>query len=77
MNTLSYILRIHNFGKGRFMSTEFPGKPASNSEIRRWINQGVVFINGERVEINTWIDFDNLKSVIIRPNNKNKRITVL
>lgn len=77
MNVLNYILRIHNFGNGRFMSTEFLGKAASNSEIRRWIIQGAVFINEKRATVDTWIDFDNLASVVIRPNNKNKRITVL
>lgn len=58
-----------------FASMEKPGKLATKSEIRRWIRQGTVLFNGERVEEVEIIDFP-LISVVLHPNNGAKRITL-
>ena len=39
-------------------SREFPGKRASNSEVRRWINNGSIKINNEQLRnINDIVEF--------------------
>jgi len=79
MTALQYILSIHNFGSGLtktgFWSHE-QNKIASNSEIRRWIENGSILINHERVTCNEVIDFP-LHSVILFPKSDKRRITVL
>ena len=58
------------------MSNEKPCTMASNSELRRWIQQGVVLFNTERVEINEEIDFP-IFSLVFFPNSKKKRCTLV
>ena len=43
--------------------------PVSNSELRRWIQNGAIEINGEKVQVNEEIDFP-INSVILFPKNK-------
>jgi len=57
------------------MSNEKPCTVASNSELRRWIKQGVVLFNTERVEIDEEIDFP-IFSLVIFPKSK-KRCTLV
>ncbi len=77
INALAYILAIHNYGAGGFWSIENPKKPASNSEIRRWMNNSVVSINGVAVKPTDWIDLETLESVILFPKNPKRKITLL
>ena len=77
MIALNYILRIHNYGGGGFWSIESPKKPASNSEIRRWMNNGVIHINGVAVKPSDFIDLETLESVILFPKNPKRKITLL
>lgn len=72
---LQYLLKVHHYGAGGFWSTENPKAPASNSELRRWINQKCLLINDEAVTVDEVLDFP-LHSVILFPKSK-KRITLL
>ena len=58
------------------MSNEKPCTIPSNSELRRWISQGVVLFNTERVEINEIIDFP-IFSLVVFPNSTKKRCTLV
>ena len=58
-------------------STEKPGTFASNSEIRRWVKQNQVWINGEPfLDVGEQLDFP-LTSIIIHPKNPKVRVTWL
>lgn len=75
---LEYMLRVHNFCStpekpSGFWSRE-TNRAASNSEIRRWVEQGGVRFNGAVLKQNTLLDFP-LYSVILFP--KGNRITIL
>lgn len=76
MNAFKYMTRVHNFGGGRFWSTENPKQPASNSEVKRWMLNGSVHINGVAVKPNDFIDLDTLQSVVLHPKGK-RRTTIL
>lgn len=73
MNALEYLL---NIADALPMSNEKPCTRPSNSELRRWINQGVVLFNTERVNIEEEIDFP-VFSLVIFPKSKNKRCTLV
>lgn len=56
-----------------FFSTEKPKQKASNSELKRWIDNGSVLINGNRVKA-----FDIVSSIteiILFPKSEKRRIT--
>ena len=67
MNSVTFIAQF------RLFSHEGQIKPASNSEIRRWIEAKAIKINGEELEIEE-IDFP-VFSLVLFP--KGKRITLL
>lgn len=77
MLAITHIKSIHNFGAGRFFSVDNPGKPASNSEISRWVDRKCVSVNGLIIGRETIIDFDTLQAICIFPNNSKRRITIL
>jgi len=58
------------------MSAENPCTHASNSEIRRWMQQGAVLCNGERLEPNEPIDFP-VFSLVFFPKSANRRTTII
>lgn len=59
----------------QFTSVEVPGKIASNSELQRWIEQGALLINGERVSKDEPLDFPII-SVILHPKSTKRRCTL-
>lgn len=77
LTALKFLMEIHQFGAGRFWSKEKPREPASNSELRRWIDQrNALQINGQIVKCNDVIDYD-IESVVLFPKNPGARITLL
>jgi len=48
VNILAYLTFLRDNGFIWNQSRERPGQPLSNSEIRRWIANGSVLVNGER-----------------------------
>lgn len=60
----------------QFMSVEVPGKVASGSELRRWIEQGSILINGERIKPDELLDFPMI-SVVMFPKSEKRRSTIL
>lgn len=60
----------------QFASVETPGKRASNSELQRWLDQGSVLINGERVGRDELMDFPII-SVVLFPKSEQRRCTLL
>lgn len=52
----------------RFMSRERPGR-ASNSELKRWLQNGAVVANGEKLNWDEPMDFP-VHSFILFPKNR-------
>lgn len=77
MNALQFLRKVHNFGGGGFWSTENPKQAASNSELGRWIKNSALHVNGKAVTIDTFIDMDEVVSVVLFPKNQKKRITII
>jgi hypothetical protein len=69
---LEYIMRLHTLGTG-FWSKELKG-PASNGEVRRWLENSAVRFNGKPLKPKDRLDFP-LYSVVMFP--KANRITLL
>lgn len=73
---LEFLMRVHHSGtseKGGFWSRELKGV-ASNSELRRWLEQSAVRFNGKGMKPKDMLDFP-LHSVVLFP--KANRITIL
>ena len=68
MNILTYLQQIR---EALPMSSERPCTYTSNSELRRWIKQGVILFNTERVEFDEEVDFP-VFSLVVFPNSKRK-----
>jgi hypothetical protein len=74
VTALEYVLRLHQLGnKAGFWSRELKAT-ASNSEVRRWVEQGGVRFNGRILKVKDMLDFP-LYSVVMFP--KGNRITIL
>ena len=73
MTALQYILSLR---PALPMSAESPCTHASNGEIRRWLQQGAVLCNGERLEPNEPIDFP-VFSLVFFPKSANRRTTII
>lgn len=59
----------------QFVSREVPNKKASSSELQRWIEQGAILFNGERVKRDEVIDFPII-SVVLFPKSERNRCTL-
>ena len=79
MTALSYMVSIHSFRSTPERKTGFwsheQNRVASNSEIRRWIEQGGIVFNGEKVSPTEMLDFP-IHSVIMFPKSDKRRITL-
>jgi len=73
MNALSF---LNNLRPAIPFSIEKPCKPASNSELRRWMQNGSVLINGERVNWDEEIDFP-VFSLVFFPNSPRRKTTLI
>ena len=78
MTALDYILRVHRAGSDRdtprgFWSREMKGI-ASNSEVRRWLDNAAIRFNGRGLKPKEMLDFP-LHSIVLFP--KGERITIL
>lgn len=71
MNTLTYLI---NLRPALPMSVERPCTPATNSEVRRWLDGGMVEINGTRPKANDKVNYP-IKSLVLFP--KSTRRTTL
>jgi hypothetical protein len=72
MTALEYLLNLRD---ALPMSSERPCTYASNSEIRRWIKQGVIMFNTERITFDEKIDFP-VFSLVIFPSSKRRTTLV-
>lgn len=72
MNVLQFLISLRPAVP---MSVEKPGKLASNSELRRWIKDGSVTLNGER-----WTPEEEVPpyrwSIVFFPNSRQRRTTI-
>lgn len=73
LTALQFMIRLHSMSP--FWSME-QNRNASNSEIRRWIEQGGITFNGEKMQPNETIDFP-LFSLIMFPKSESRRCTLL
>ncbi len=48
----------------------------SNAELRRWVKSGAVFCNGQIISLESVIEFP-IESLVLFPNNKNSRCTIV
>ena len=73
MTVLQYLIQLR---PALPMSVEKPCTPVSNSELRRWIKDGSVIINGERwqpdEEAPVWVF-----SLVFFPKSPTRRCTVV
>jgi hypothetical protein len=58
------------------MSIEAPGKPMSNGELKRHMQQGGLLVNGERVTADERIDFP-VFSLVFFPKSAARRTTLV
>ncbi len=72
MNALQFMKKLSD-ACGGFLSRERDGK-ASNSEMRRWITNRSVIINGEHIAWDEQMDF-TMESFVLFP--KGKTVTIL
>ena len=73
MTGLSYLIGLHELC--RFQSTERSGA-ASNSELRRWLDQGVVVVNSETLSAKEAVDFP-IFSLVLFPKSQKRRTTLV
>lgn len=66
MIALDYIIQLRPAVP---MSIEKPCKPASNSEIMRWLNGGMIEINGEKINAKDKVNYP-IKSLVFSLNQK-------
>lgn len=75
MNCFEYLLSLHEVCCFQTIEGQKYG-PASKSELRRWLKNSVLHLNGKAVK-----DTDELPvpihSVVLFPKNRNKRCTLL
>jgi hypothetical protein len=75
MMALDYMIMLNNM-LGGLRSTGNPGEKASKSEIRRWLQQSSVMIDGVKLTSEkTMIKFP-IKSLVLFPKSETKRITI-
>lgn len=65
LNAWQFLMELHTVC--HFMSRERKGK-ASNSELKRWLKNQAVVVNGSRIKWDTEIDF-NIESFVLFPKN--------
>lgn len=60
------------------MSQENPCKIPSNGELKRWINNGSVLINGKKFKHNDSIPLNNeeIESIVFFPKSKKMKTTI-
>ena len=73
MKVLEYLQQIR---EALPMSSERPCTYTSNSELRRWIKQGVILFNTERVEFDEEVDFP-VFSLVVFPNSIKRKTTLI
>lgn len=73
MNALTY---LNNLRPAIPYSAEKPCSLASNGELRRWMDNGSVLINGERVTWNEEIDFP-VCSLVFFPKSEKRKTTLI
>jgi hypothetical protein len=72
MVPLEYLKQLHEVCQFQTREGQKVGK-ASNGELKRWIINGALRINGERVKLDDVMDYP-IMSVVLFPNN---RVTLL
>lgn len=73
MNILTY---LNNLRPALPFSTEKPCTIVSNSELRRWIANGSVLFNSERVTWDEEVDFP-VFSLVFFPKSDNRKTTLV
>lgn len=58
------------------MSIEQPCKQPTNAEIKRWLDQGAVIINGIRPKAKDRVNFP-IRQLVFFPKSFNRRTTVI
>ena len=72
MNALAFLIDLHAVCHFQTKEGKKVGR-ASNSELRRWLQNGAVWVNGETVQWNEEIDFP-IFSLVLFP--KSSKVTI-
>jgi hypothetical protein len=73
MKALDFVVRLRPAVP---MSLERPCREASNSEIRRWLDGGMIEINGGRPKAMDKLNFP-IKSLVLFPKSKSRKCTLV
>lgn len=77
MTALEWLIQLHEVCQFQTKEGKKVG-PASNSELRRWLKNGVVKINNVKIAPETLIpEPEEFKSIVFFGNNASARITLL
>jgi hypothetical protein len=74
MTGTQYLLSLHEVCC--FQSTERHVGPAGSKELRRWLSSKALHINGKPIAAKEQVPFP-IQSVVLFPNSKRKRCTIL
>jgi hypothetical protein len=74
MNAWQWIISLHQVCHFQTKEGKKVGD-ASNSELKRWLQNSVVQVNGERITWDEPMDFP-IMSVVLFPNNQKQRTTL-
>lgn len=77
MTAWGYLRQINQAMPSYFPSSEKRGTFATNSELKRWLQKGVLHINGETVAWDERIDDFPIFSMVLFPNNDKLRNTMI
>jgi hypothetical protein len=75
MMALDYMMMLNEM-VGGFYATGQANTKASKSEIRRWLQQSSVMIDGVKLTSEKTIINFPIKSLVLFPKSKDKRITI-
>lgn len=73
LSVLQFMVRLNTMSV--FWNSE-ENKPASNSVLRRWIEQGAIVFNGEKMQPHDPLDFP-IFSLVMFPKSNKKRCTLV
>jgi tyrosyl-tRNA synthetase len=75
MTALQYMIMLNDM-VGGFWSTGQKGTKASKSELRRWLEQSSVAINGKKIQNPQEMLTFPIQSLVLFPKSETKRITI-
>lgn len=73
MNALAF---LNSLRPALPMSVERPCTPASNGEVKRWMQNGAVLLNGRKLQVTDQVAPPEVESLIFFPASPGRRTTL-